>query len=69
MYLGQPTSDYDTIVKIEVDVGEAAFLQFNEESVTLSIAEGITSNTDEGIYVIEIKLTDTETDKETTEEI
>ena len=64
-----PTSDYGNDVEIEVNASSAGFLLFDEASFTLTIAEGVTSNADEGIYVVKINLFDGETDEESSLEI
>ena len=56
-------------MSVEVKTGSANFLNFDEASLLLSVTEGVTSNTDEGIYVIEIKLTDEETGVQSTTKI
>ena len=43
-----------------MDFGRSAFLKFNELTNLISITEGVTSNSDQGVYEIKILLTDVE---------
>ena len=44
-------------------------MSFDETSFTLSIEAGVTTNEDQGVYLIQIKLLVEEFDEEVTEEI
>ena len=45
---------------MDIDFGKSAFLKFDELTNLISIAEGATANSDQGVYDIKIKLTDDE---------
>ena len=64
LQLGQPTSDYGNDVEIEVDTGSAGFFSFDEAALRLFIEESVTTNSDEGIYVIKISLIDQDAGEE-----
>ena len=57
-YIGEPTSKYDHEVEIEVDVGRASFISFEENTFHLNILEGFTTHKMVGDYDIEIHLYD-----------
>lgn len=53
-----PTSSYGNEVEVDVDVGEAIFLLYDESSLNLFLPANVTTNVDEGIYHVQISLTD-----------
>ena len=59
LFIGQPTSDLHNEVRVDVNVGNALFIHFNESSLFLTVPQNVTTNQEEGIYSIEIYLTDT----------
>ena len=58
--LGQPTSTLGNDVQVEFVPRRMNFINFSEESMTLSASEGITTNEDTGIYTVVMKLEEAE---------
>ena len=58
IYLGEPTASNGEEVQVEINFRRMDFIDFDENAMTLSIMEGITTNEDTGIYTIIVKLTE-----------
>ena len=56
MYLGEPSNDYGHDVQIEVDTGQANFIQFDSDTKTISFPANSTTESDIGTYTIRIHL-------------
>ena len=59
-----PSSDFNFDVDIQVDLGGAAFIQFNEGSNTLTIQSNTTVEEDLGAHTVLVKLTSKDTESE-----
>ena len=56
--MGLPTATNGKDVEVTVTMEGANFIQFDADSMTLSIGAGVTTNAEAGIYSITIKLTE-----------
>ena len=56
MYLGEPSNDYGHDVQIEVDTGQANFIQFDTDTKMISFPANSTTESDIGTYTIRIHL-------------
>ena len=54
--LGVPMSTNGEEVEVELLSGGIGFMNFDENSMVLSIDQGVTTNDDTGVYTIEITL-------------
>lgn len=45
----------DDLISIVVNIGKASFLAYDDKSLTLSIASGVTTAQDSGIYDIRVR--------------
>ena len=58
IYLGEPTSTKGEEVQVEVNFRRMDFIDFDEDEMTLSVMEGITTNEDTGIYTVIVKISE-----------
>ena len=61
IYLGAPVSTNGEEVKVSVKFDGISFVNFDQSAMELYTYEGVTTNDEQGIYTIEITLTE-ETD-------